>query len=395
MSLAPLQPPKRLLMGPGPSPVDPRVYQALTQPIVGHLDPFFFEVADDIRVLLKKVFGTSNDFTLAISGTGTAGMETAISNFVEPKMKVAVLANGFFCERIAEMARRQGADIVRLDKAWGQAFEDDEVREFIAREKPHIVAFVQAETSTGILQRGEAICDAAHEAGGLVIADTVTSLGNVPVNIDEAGIDIAYSCSQKGLACPPGLAPLTISPRAVESLRARKSSNRVFYLDLKLLEDYFSGHRYHHTAPISMFYALREALAMIDEEGLENRFLRIEANHKAFVAGAEAMGLKMLVAEGQRLWPLNTPRVPEGIDDVKVRQTMIEERGIEIVGGFGPLAGKIFRIGIMGAGSTQENVLLVLGALEDAMRREGYRPKESGKKAAEAFYRGAHAATSR
>jgi alanine-glyoxylate transaminase/serine-glyoxylate transaminase/serine-pyruvate transaminase len=373
-------------MGPGPSPVEPRVYEALGKPIVGHLDPFFFEVDDDVRALLRKVFGTTNEFTFVISGTGSSGMETAVTNFVETGTKVAIFANGYFCERLTDMCRRQEADIVRLEKPWGEAFDDKEARDFIAREKPQVVGFVHAETSTGVLQPGKAICDAAHDVGALVIADTVTSLGNVPVNVDETGIDIAYSCSQKGLACPPGLAPLTVSQKALDRLRARKSSNRVFYFDLKLLDDYFTGRRYHHTAPVSMFYALREALTIIDEEGLENRFRRIETNHRAFVAGVEAMGMTMLVPEERRLYPLNTPRVPAGLDELKVRQRLLNERGIEILGGFGPLAGKIFRIGIMGAGSTEANVLLLLEALEDAMRQEGYRAPSSGKSAAEAVY---------
>ena len=341
---------------------------------------------DEVRALLRKVFGTSNEFTFVISGTGSAGMETAVTNFVEAGTKVAIFVNGYFGERLADMVRRQEGSIVRLEKPWGEAFTDDEAREFIAREKPQVVAFVHAETSTGVLQNGKGICEAAHEAGALVIADTVTSLGNVPVNVDEMGIDIAYSCSQKGLGCPPGLAPLTVSPRALERLRARTSANRAFCFDLKLLDDYFTGRRYHHTAPISMFYALREALTIIDDEGLENRFRRIETNHKAFVAGMEAMGISMLVAPEHRLWPLNTPRIPEGIDELKIRQRLLNEHGIEILGGFGPLAGRILRIGIMGAGSTEENVLLLLESLEDALSLQGYRPRASGKRAGEAFY---------
>jgi alanine-glyoxylate transaminase/serine-glyoxylate transaminase/serine-pyruvate transaminase len=385
----PLQPPTRLLMGPGPSPVEPRIYEALRQPIVGHLDPFFFEVVNDIHDLLDEAFGTKNNFTVAISGTGTSGMETAISNFVESSTKAAVLANGFFCDRLSEMIRRQGAELVRFEKDWGQNFDDDEAREFIIREKPNIVAFVHAETSTGIVQPGKGICAAAHEVGALVISDEVTSLANIPVDIDDTGIDIAYSCSQKGLACPPGLAPVTISQAALAVLRARKAMNRSFYLDLKLLDEYFlSGHRYHHTAPISMFYALREALAIVHEEGIESRVRRIEKNHKAFVAGIEAMGMKMLIPEGHRLCALNTPCVPEGIDDGKVRQRMMAEDNIEIAGGFGPLAGKVWRIGTMGAGSTKENVLFLLDSFERALRAEGFQPAASGKDAAEAFYAG-------
>jgi alanine-glyoxylate transaminase / serine-glyoxylate transaminase / serine-pyruvate transaminase len=376
-------------MGPGPSPVEPRVYEALSQPIVGHLDPYFFEVVGDVHDLLDETFGTSNNFTVAISGTGTSGMETAVSNFVESGSKVAVFANGFFCDRISDMAKRQGADLVRFEKDWGETFDDGEARDFILREKPAVVGFVHAETSTGVVQPGKAICDAAHEVGALVISDEVTSLGNIPVDIDATGIDIAYSCTQKGLACPPGLAPVTISPTALDWLRKRESMNHSFYLDLKLLDNYYlSAHRYHHTAPISMFYGLREALRVVNEEGLAARCARIEKNHLAFVAGIEAMGMKMHVPAGQRLYPLNTPSVPEGVDDGKVRGHMMAEDGIEILGGFGPLAGKVWRIGIMGAGSTKENVLLLLDSFERALRKEGYSPAASGKAAAEAFYAG-------
>jgi len=237
------------------------------------------------------------------------------------------------------------------------------------------------------MQPGKAICEAAHEAGALAIADCVTSLGSVPVMVDDTGIDIAYSCSQKGLACPPGLAPVTVSPRAMEWLRNRGPMNRTWYLDLKLLDEYYgNAHRYHHTAPISMFYALREALVVISEEGVENRWQRHLNNHLAFVTGVEAMGMKMLVKEGHRLWSLNTPLVPEGVDDLKVRKRLLADYGIEILGGFGPLAGKVFRVGIMGAGSTRENVLLLLEALEQALAAEGYQAPASGKAAAEKHY---------
>ena len=373
-------------MGPGPGPVEPRVYEALAKPVVGHLDPYYFEVQSELRPLLRKVFGTRNELTLAISGTGTSGMETAVSNFVESSTKVAVFVNGYFCERIADMVRREGAELVRCERPWGQVFGGDEAREFILRERPGVVAFVHGETSTGALQPGKAICEAAHEAGALVIADCVTSLGNVPVDVDETGIDIAYSCSQKGLACTPGLAPVTVSPRALEWLNGRGTMNRSFYLDLKLLSKYYDGRAYHHTASSSLMYGLREALAVIDEEGLENRYRRIERNHRAFVSAIEAMGLEMHVAEGNRLPPLNTPRVPAGVDDAKVRAMMLNEDGIEIAGGFGPLAGQVFRIGIMGSGATQDNVLFLLESLERALRAGGYRPAASGAEAARAFY---------
>jgi alanine-glyoxylate transaminase / serine-glyoxylate transaminase / serine-pyruvate transaminase len=384
---APLQPPKRLLMGPGPSMVHPRVYEAMSKPIVGHLDPYFFAVVEDIRALLKTTFGTQNEFTLAISGTGSAGMETAVTNFVEPGTKVAILANGYFCERISEMAKRHDAEVVRLEKPWGEIFSDSEAADFIDRQKPDVVAYVQAETSTGAFQPGEAICQAAHDVGALVIADCVTSLGTMPVRVDATGIDIAYSCSQKGLSCPPGLAPVTISERARARMKTRKAPIQAWYLDLNLLDEYFgASHRYHHTAPITMFYALREGLAAIAEEGLENRWERHRLNHLAFVAGLEAMGLGMHVDQAHRLWALNTPRTPDGVSDMKVRQHMMQRHGIEILGGFGPLAGRVFRIGLMGYGSTSENVITVLDALEEALREEGYTPKSNGAEAARAFY---------
>ncbi|MGA2593510.1 MAG: alanine--glyoxylate aminotransferase family protein [Bryobacteraceae bacterium] len=366
--LPPLAPPARLLLGPGPSMVAPRVYEALRQPIVGHLDPYFFEVVEDIHKLLGYVFSTRNEFNIAISGTGTSGMETAVGNFVEPGEKFAVLANGYFCDRISDVARRHGAAVVRLEKPWGEVFDDQEARDFLRRERPRVAAYVQAETSTGAFQQGKAICDAAHEVDALVIADCVTSLGGMPVMVDETGIDIAYSCTQKGLSCPSGLAPLTVSPRAWERLRKRTAPVDSFYLDLRLLESYFRDHKYHHTASATMFYALREALALIAEEGIENRWERHRRNHEAFVAGIEAMGMRMHVAAGHRLWTLNTPRVPDGVDDAKVRQRLLNEYGIEISGGFGPLAGKVFRIGLMGYSSTGENVGKILDALKRTMK---------------------------
>ena len=346
----------------------------MAQPVVGHLDPFFFEVADQIRSLLGYTFSTKNEFNLALSGTGSSGMEAAVANFAEPGKKFALLSNGFFADRIGEMARRQGAEVVRLAKGWGEPYDAQEVREFIRREQPRIVAFVQAETSTGMFNQAKPICDAAREVDALVIADCVTSLGGMPVLVDENGIDIAYSCTQKGLGCPPGLAPITVSPRALERLKARTSPVQSWYLDLLLLDAYYSGHKYHHTASATLFYALREGLAMVAEEGLENRWERHRRNHQAFVAGIEAMGLEMHVRNAaDRLWTLNTPKVPEGVDDAKVRKFLLEERGIEIAGGFGPLAGKVFRIGLMGYGSTAENVQFILEALADALKRQGFK----------------------
>jgi len=360
--------PPRLLFGPGPSPVHPRVYSALAQPIVGHLDPYFFQINEEIRRGLQLCFGTQNPFTMVISGTGSAGMECAVTNFTEPGMKVAIFANGYFSDRLTEMARRHGADVVRLEKPWGQIFSDEEAAAFIAETQPKLVAYVHAETSTGAHQPGQAICAAAHAAGALVIADCVTSLGGMPVDVDQTGIDIAYSGTQKALGCPPGLAPITCSERALDYLRARKNPSVSWYLDLKLLLDYYeNAHRYHHTAPISMFYALRESLALVEEEGLENRFVRHRQNHEALVAGLKGLGMNMLVAQGERLWTLNTPLLPEGVNDLAVRKCLMARHGIEIAGGLGPLAGKVLRIGTMGHGSREENVVLLLTALREAL----------------------------
>jgi alanine-glyoxylate transaminase/serine-glyoxylate transaminase/serine-pyruvate transaminase len=368
LHFAALQPPRRYLFGPGPSMVHPRVYEALSKPIVGHLDPYFIQVMGDVQQLLKSAFGTEEGATLVISGTGSAGMEAAVANFVEPGAKVAVFANGYFSDRLTEMAKRHGADVARFEKGWGETYTDDEARDFIRRERPQVVAYVHAETSTGALQPGQAICAAAHEAGALVIADCVTSLGGVPVEFDKTGVDIAYSCTQKGLSCPPGLSPMAISSRAMDWLRARTSPVRSWYLDLKLIHDYSTvSHRYHHTAPISMFYALREALLVIHEEGIENRWERHRRCHKSFVKGIEAMGMSMHVPEEHRIAILNTVRVPAGVDEARVRKRLLDEPGIEIAGGFGPLAGKVFRIGVMGPLATEDNVQFFLNEFKRAL----------------------------
>ena len=368
-----LQPPRRFLFGPGPSMVHPRVYEALSKPIVGHLDPYFIQVMGDVQQLLKMAFSTNDGATLVISGTGSAGMEAAVANFIEPGTKFAVFANGYFSDRLTEMARRHGANVVRFEKLWGETFTDAEAVEFIRRENPKVVAYVHAETSTGALQSGQAICAAAHDVGALAIADCVTSLGGVSVDFDRTGIDVAYSCTQKGLSCPPGLSPMAMSPRAMELLPARTSPARSWYLDLKLIHDYSTvSHRYHHTAPISMFYALREALLVIAEEGIENRWERHRRCHQSFVKGIEAMGLRMHVPEEYRIATLNTVCVPKGVDEVKVRKRLLDEAGIEIAGGFGPLAGKVFRIGVMGPLATEENVQLFLKAFGKALSAEGY-----------------------
>jgi alanine-glyoxylate transaminase/serine-glyoxylate transaminase/serine-pyruvate transaminase len=335
--------------------VEPRVYDAMTKPVVGYLDPFFFETVEETRRDLRVLFGTANPLTIAVSGTGSAGMETAVSNFTGPGVKFAVFIAGFFGERIAEMGRRHGAEIVRCDKPWGETFSEAEAAAFLEKERPQVVAFVHAETSTGALQNPQAITGPARAIGALVIADCVTSLGGVPIDVDASGIDIAYSCSQKGLSCPPGLSPFTASPAAMERLR-NPGDNPVWYLDLKMLADYYDApHKYHHTAPISTFYALREGLAAIMEEGAANRFARHRRCHEQFVSRMEALGLQMHVEAGKRIATLNTVRVPDGVDDLAVRKRLLADHSIEIAGGFGPLAGKIFRIGLMGPLATPES----------------------------------------
>ena len=375
------QPAHRILMGPGPSMVDPRVYQAMAAPLVGHTDPDFFGVLNDTSELLRYVFGTRNDFTIAISGTGTAGMEAAVVNFVEAGTKVAIFANGYFSDRFTDMCNRQGANVVRLEKPWGDVYSDDEAKAFIEREQPRIVMFVHAETSTGAHQPAAGICSAAHECGALVIADCVTSLGGMPVDVDANGIDIAYSSTQKCLSAPPGLAPLTLSEQALQQLRARRSKCVSWYLDLKLIDGYSAkSHWYHHTTPITMFYALREALRLCHQETLEARFARHRRNHLAFVAGIEALGLEMHVAPENRLWTLQTPKLPDGCNEGELRDYLLTSFGIEVLGGFGPLAGKVLRVGLMGGSSRRQYILLLLGALETYLGRPG------GVRAAEATY---------
>lgn len=368
-----IHPPARLLLGPGPSPVHPRIYEAMSRPIVGHLDAYLFdEIFAGIRRGLQACWGTQNEFTHVVPGTGHAGMEAAVVNFVPPGARFAVFVNGMFGERLCEMGRRRGAHLLRFAKPWGEVFSDEEAADFIHRERPAVVAFVNGETSTGAWQDGRAIARAAAEAGALSIADCVTTIGGMPIELDAMGVDVAYAGTQKALGAPPGLAPITCSPRAVEALRDRKAPVP-YYLDLRLIADYYGPSRtYHHTPCVPMYFALREALAIIEEEGLENRFARHKANHEACIAGLEKLGLSMLVDQPHRLWTVATPRVPAGIDDAAVRRGMLTRHGIEIAGGIGTLAGQILRIGTMGYGSSAENVKLVLGALEEALREQGY-----------------------
>jgi alanine-glyoxylate transaminase/serine-glyoxylate transaminase/serine-pyruvate transaminase len=355
-------PPKRILLGPGPSPVDDRVLSAMAAPLLGHLDPLFLQCMDDVQSLLRYVFETENRVTVPISATGSAGMEAALVNVIEPGDEVVVCINGVFGERMRDIIERAGAKPITVSATWGEAFDLGKIEEALDSCKPRALTLVHAETSTGVLQDLSGLADMAHSRGALLIVDAVTSLGGHPVGVDRNGIDICYSGTQKCLAAPPGLAPITFNERALDRIRSRRTKVQSWYLDITMVEKYWGDDRtYHHTAPISMNYALREALRLIHEEGLEARWRRHEQNHRALVAGVEAMGLSMAVAPANRLWSLNAISVPDGVDDARVRGRLLEEN-IEIGGGLGPMKGKIWRVGLMGSGSTRENVALVLDA---------------------------------
>lgn len=385
-SYEPFNPPKRLLLGPGPSPVDDRVLAAMAAPLLGHLDPLFLQCMDDVQSLLRYVFETENRVTIPISATGSAGMEAALINVIEPGDDVVVCINGVFGQRMKDIIERAGANPIVVEATWGEPIDANKIEAALkSSSSPRAVALVHAETSTGVLQNLSGLSEMAHQHGALLIVDAVTSLGGHPVGIDRNGIDICYSGTQKCLGAPPGLSPVTFNERALDRIRSRKSKVQSWYLDITMVEKYWGDDRtYHHTAPISMNYALREALRLIYEEGLEARWRRHELNHRALVAGAEAMGLQMAVAPENRLWSLNAVSVPEGVDDARVRTRLLDE-DIEIGGGLGPLKGKIWRIGLMGSGSTRENVLLVLDALQRALKAEGF-ACESGVDAAEGVY---------
>jgi len=359
--------PPRTLLGPGPSMVAPRVLHALGMPCIGHLDPEFLHVMNEVQELLRYVFQTSNPLTIPVSGTGSAGMEAALCNFIEPGDQVLIGVNGYFGERLCNMAERYGAKVDRLDKPWGDIFAPAEIEEAMAGRSYKLLALVHAETSTGAQQLFvREIADIAHRHGALFVLDTVTSLGGVPVEIDAWDVDIAYSGTQKCLSCPPGLSPVTIGPRGIEALSARKTPVGNWYLDLTMVQKYWGTERtYHHTAPINMNYALREALRMVAEEGLEQRFARHRANAEMLWQGLEALGLPPHVPIDHRLPSLTTCRVPEGMDEAAVRGRLLKDFNIEISGGFGPLKGKIWRIGLMGFSSRRENVVLLLAALKE------------------------------
>lgn len=375
----PLQPPPRLLLGPGPSNVHPRVLRAMSAPLVGHLDPAFLRIMDETKRLLQFVFQTRNELTIPISGTGSAGMEACLVNLLEPGDEAVVCVNGVFGTRMADIVERCGATPVRIEAPWGCVIEPADIDAALQRcRRPKVVAIVHAETSTGAWQPLEELAPLVHAADALLVVDAVSSLGGCPVRVDDWGIDACYSGTQKCLSCPPGLAPITLSPRAVDVLRTRRSTVLSWYLDLTMIEKYWGAERvYHHTAPISMNYALYEALRLVEEEGLDLRWRRHERNHRALKAGLAAIGLRFAAQEHRQLWTLNSVAIPAGVEDARARSALLEEFGIEIGGGLGPLKGRTWRIGLMGESSQAANVLLVLSALERILPRCGY-PVETG-----------------
>jgi len=368
-------PPRRTLMGPGPSDVSPRVLGALSRPTIGHLDPLFVQLMDEIKGLLQFAFQTENELTLPVSAPGSAGMEACFVNLVSPGDKVIVCQNGVFGGRMKENVERCGATAVMVEDDWGQPVSVDKVEAAFA-EHPDaaVLAFVHAETSTGVASDAAALCKLATDNNALSIVDTVTSLGGIPVEVDKWGADAVYSGTQKCLSCIPGISPVTFSPRAVERINAREHKVQSWFLDMQLVMGYWGGsskRAYHHTAPVNDLYALHESLVMLREEGLEAAHARHLKNHKALVAGLEAMGLGMAVAQDDRLPQLNSVTVPEGVDEAAVRAALLGEFNLEIGAGLGALAGKTWRIGLMGFASSESNVLFCLNSLEAVLTAQG------------------------
>jgi alanine-glyoxylate transaminase/serine-glyoxylate transaminase/serine-pyruvate transaminase len=370
MGSLPLPSTERILLGPGPSLIPPRVMRAMAAPVLSHLDPDFVLLLDDVRARLGTLFkAPEGSLTIATSGTGTSGMEAMVANLVGDGTRVLAVVTGYFGERLAEICRRYGADVRRVEADWGRAVDPQAVKTALAAGKTDIVACVHAETSTGVLNPVKEIAALAHGQGALVLVDAVTSLGAHPLDVAGWGLDAVYSCTQKGVGAPSGMAPIAWTPAA----RARKVPCRSFYLDLMLLEDYWVRRKYHHTLSSTLIYALREALIAVEEEGLEQRWTRHERHHLAFAQGLAAIGLELLPPAGERLWTLNAVRVPAGVDEAAVRQRLLREFNIEVGAGLGPLAGKIWRVGLMGASSTPSLILLFLGALEHILRGVGHK----------------------
>lgn len=372
---APLVPSKRLLMGPGPSEVAPSVLRIMSAPTLGHLDPEFLQVMDEISAMLRVVFGTENRLTMPMSGTGSAGMETLFVNLLQPGSRALIGVNGVFGTRMAEVAKRCGAEVVTVEAEWGSAFSPNDFAAVANGQKFDVLALVHAETSTGVAQNLEGFREVADACGALLLVDCVTSLGGMPVELDRFGVDAAYSGTQKCLSCPPGLAPVSFSARAEAVMAARTTPAQSWYLDLGLIAKYWGGERaYHHTAPINQLYGLHEALRLTLEEGLVARYARHANNGQLLAAGLEALGLSLWVQPEDRLAQLTSVRLPEGFDDARGRRYLLQEFGIEVGGGLGPMAGKVWRIGLMGYGSTQSNIELCLTAIRAALNEQGLAP---------------------
>ncbi|RMF26346.1 MAG: alanine--glyoxylate aminotransferase family protein [Cyanobacteria bacterium J083] len=362
--------PTRLLLGPGPCNVHPRVLAAMSLPPIGHLDPKYLELMDEVQNLIRYAWQTENRLTISVSGTGSAAMEATLANTVEENDVVLVGVKGYFGHRLVDMANRYRANVRKMVKPWGEVFSLEEIKAGLEEHRPKILALVQAETSTGVRQPLEGVAKICREYDCLLLVDTVTSLGGVPLYIDEWGIDLAYSCSQKGLGCPPGVAPFTMSARAEEKLNNRQSVVPNWYLDMSLLTRYWgNGRVYHHTAPINMNYALRECLLMLAEEGLEARWHRHQTNAELLWTGLEELGLTCHVPREYRLPTLTTVRIPAGVDGKAVSQQLLQDYNIEIAGGLGELGGKVWRIGLMGYNSRPDNVLLLLQALKIVLQK--------------------------
>ncbi|MDH5649904.1 MAG: alanine--glyoxylate aminotransferase family protein [Gammaproteobacteria bacterium] len=374
MHIKSFNPPVRTLMGPGPSDVHPRILSAMARPTIGHLDPAFVGMMDEIKSLLQYALQTTNAMTIPVSAPGSAGMETCFVNLVEPGDKVVVCQNGVFGGRMKENVERAGGIAVMVQDDWGKAVDGNKLEETLkANRDARIVAFVHAETSTGVQSNAEELVAIAHKYDCLAIVDAVTSLAGSPLKVDQWGIDALYSGTQKCLSCAPGLSPVTFSESALDKIKARKTKVQSWFLDLNLVMGYWGGEAkrtYHHTAPVNALYGLHEALVMLQEEGIEKAWERHQRNHQVLRAGIEAMGLRFLVDEAHRLPQLNAIVVPEGVDEVRIRQRLLQEYNLEIGAGLGVLAGKVWRIGLMGFASNLKNILICLGALESVLVEE-------------------------
>lgn len=368
---AAINPPVRTLLGPGPSDVHPRVLSAMAQSTIGHLDPYYLQIMDQLQDMLRRLFCTSNPVTFAVSGTGSAGQEATVVNLIEPGDPVVVCINGVFGGRLADMAQRAGAVVTRLEKPWGDVFQAADLEPALHRARPKVVALVLAETSTGAWQPMVDVAELVHDAGALLLVDAVTALGGIPVQVDRWHIDAVYAGTQKCLSCPPGLAPVSFSPRAVDLIMSRKEKVRSWYLDVSMLAAYWGQNRvYHHTAPINMTYALHEAARLVLQEGLDACYQRHRHNHLALKAGLETLGIRY-AGDPQHLLPqLNAVQIPAGVDDGAVRQGLLKRFGIEIGAGLGPFKGKVWRIGLMGHSSRAANVLGLLAALEELLAEQ-------------------------